>query len=203
MPYKLNELNMRLIFLTVVLFFAVNATLSAQVEYPDTIVKTDVKKEENAIKTDLIKTFDGKVLKVNVKKFTPLEVFYSQPGETKMSSIERRLVNTIKYKSGRLETINTELKVKKKKKDYRKVKVLRKKRDTENHIEIGKIEAKREGAEGEFVTIRELERNAIIELKKRAALLNADYIYVYDRESSMGYGDIPSLTLYAKAYRKK
>lgn len=184
-------------------FFLVCIGLNAfaQVELVDSSGNSFTQEE---VKSDVIKTFDGKVLKGKIEKLSLTDVFYYKTGEEKLSSVQRRLVNTIQYADGRIEVINESLQIKQEIKDYRKIKIVKKKREIANMIEVGSLEAKREGGKtGEFVTVKELERNALIELRKRAALLNADYVYYYNRKVTMGYGDIPEVIVYGKAYKEK
>lgn len=193
---------MKVLFLVFV-FISFSIVSFSQIEYPDSIAVTTVISDPDSVKTDKMELFNGTTLDVHIKKFSLTDIFYTLAKSDEMVSVERRLVKTITYKTGKIDIINTELKEKKPTKDFRKIKITKKKREVENMIDVGSVEATREGKSNEFVSVQQLERNALIELKKRAAQLNADYVLITQRKVNMGYGDVPQITLIGTAYQIK
>ena len=168
----------------------------------DTIqdTKPNIQQQE---KTDIIYQHDGTKFLVDVKKIYLNDLYYSLPGETKVHKLDQRLVHKIEYKSGKLEILNETPPDVRKVGDYRKVKVTKNPDDVEGLIEVAKLEAKAEGSDKRYSTPKSLERTAIIVLRKKAALVNANIVLITDKKSNVAFGEIPSVTLYGTAYSYK
>jgi hypothetical protein len=192
-------------------FFLINATVKAQVIYPeetdtttvnqDEELKNDKKKDTGQEqKTDIIYQHDGTKMFVDVKKIYLNDLYYSLPGDTKVKKMDQRLVHKIEYKSGKVEILNETAPDVREVGDYRKVKVTKNPDDVEGLIEVAKLEAKAEGSDRGYSTPKSLERTAIIILRRKAALVNANIVLITDKKSNVAFGEIPSITLYGIAY---
>lgn len=208
---NLKKIIMKRIILVFLAIFLMSSYIDAQVIYPEetdtTTLNQNEEKEDNSTeiesieqKTDIIYQHDGNKMLVNVKKIYLNDLYYSLPGETKVNKMDQRLVHKIEYKTGKVEILNETAPEIREVGDYRKVKVTRNPDDVEGLIEVAKLEAKAEGSDRGYSTPKTLERSAVIILRRKAALVNADIVLITDKKSYAAFGEIPSLTLYGKAY---
>ncbi|OFX85736.1 MAG: hypothetical protein A2W99_05825 [Bacteroidetes bacterium GWF2_33_16] len=182
----------------------------SQVVYPsepDTTKKEElpqeVKQDKPAVTTDIIYQHDGTKMLVNVKKIQMNDLFYSLPGETKVNKMDQRLVYKIEYKTGKIEILNEKPTEIRDVGDYRKIKVTYDPKDVDGLIEIAQLEARADGNEKSYSTPKSLERTAIIVLRRKAALINSDIVFITDKKTHVAFGEIPFIILYAKAYSYK
>jgi len=193
------------------IFTGLNISYSfAQVVYPtepDTTKKEtqviEVKQDLPPAKTDIIHQHNGTKMFVDVKKIQMNDLFYSLPGETKVSKMDQRLVYKIEYKTGKIEVLNEKPTEIREVGDYRKVKVTYDPKDIDGLIEVAQLEARADGSETRQTSLKTLERSAIIVLRRKAALINSDIILVTDKKTHVAFGEIPNIVLYAKAYSYK
>lgn len=208
--YLLIKINMR-IFVLFILFLFLNIPLSAQVilpDEPDTTKtnKVDAKdlsgKEANNenVEADKIYLHDETVMKVDIKRIYQNNIYYSLPGETKVNQMDQRLVHKIEYKSGQMEILNEEPKTVREINDYRKVKVTYDPDDVDGMIEVAKLEARAEGSERNYTSVKSLERSATIILRRKAALVNGEMVLITDKKVHIAFGEIPFTILYGTAY---
>ncbi len=155
------------------------------------------------VKTDTIVMLSGKKILANFMKFTLKNLYYSFPGETKMIEVDRREVNKIIYKSGRVDIITMREVEIPDIPGWRDVKVVHKPEQVAGMLELGDVEAYAVGERDTYATPKWLERSATITLQKKAALLNAQCVLITNRVVRRPYGDPPSVSLTGKAYKKK
>lgn len=170
----------------------VNKKDSTEAQVKDTTVKQ--------VKVDTIYRHDGTIMAVDVKKIYLNDLYYSLPGEEKVNKMDQRLVHKIIYNSGKIEVLNEKTPEVREVGDYRKVKVTDNPEDVEGLIEVAKLEAVAEGSDRGYSTPKSLERTAIIVLRKKAALVNADIVLITDKKTNVAFGEIPSVTLHGTAY---
>lgn len=198
----------RLIFI-LISFICINTFLNAQVIYPDQkdstnqnqVLEKDTSK--NLVtnkKSDVIYQHDGTKMFVDVKRIYLNDLYYSLPGDSRVNKMDQRLVHKIEYKSGKVEILNETAPDVREVGDYRKVKVTKNPDDVDGLIEVAKLEAKSEGSDKGYSTLKSLERTAIIVLRRKAALVNADIVLITEKKSNVAFGEIPAITLYGIAY---
>lgn len=153
------------------------------------------------VETDIVLFDNLEVLYVDVKKIDESSVYFSFPGETNLHKLKRTEVTRVKYKSGEMEDVEDYVSKEREVKDYRKIRYTWEPEDVEGMIEVGEVEAKAEGNNRGISTAKSLERSAIIVLKRKAALLDADYVLITDKHVHVAFGEIPSTTLKGKAYK--
>lgn len=189
-------------------FTLFDLSINAQVIYPEepdtAVVKDTIEKankaEVNKFKTDVLYLHDGSKMFVDVKKIYLNDLYYSLPEETKVNKMDQRLIHKIEYKTGKVEILNETPPDTREVGDYRKVKVTENPDDVEGLIEVAKLEAKSEGSDRGYATPKSLERTAIIVLRRKAALVNANIVLITDKKTNVAFGEIPSVTLYGTAY---
>ncbi|HAF27853.1 MAG TPA: hypothetical protein DCG75_02295 [Bacteroidales bacterium] len=198
----------RLIFI-LISFFWISIYVDAQVIYPDQndstnqnqVSEKDTSKSSvTTKKSDVIFQHDGTKMFVDVKRIYLNDLYYSLPGDSKVNKMDQRLVHKIEYKSGKVEVLNETAPDVREVGDYRKVKVTEDPDDVEGLIEVAKLEAKSEGSDKGYATPKSLERTAIIVLRRKAALVNADIVLIIEKKSNVAFGEIPATTLYGIAY---
>ena len=163
------------------------------------LMKKDVK-----AKTDTIVMLNGDKLLANVKKFTVKDLFYGFPGEQKMEQVDRRYVQKIIYKYGRVEVISAVKVDVREVGGWRDVKVIKKRSAAlDAMVELGEVEGIDEGTREKYVDARDLERSATITLQKKAALLGATVVLMTTRDVRRPYGDPPYVKLVGMAYKPK
>ena len=156
--------------------------------------------ENPNIVSDSMFMFDGEIKLVDVKSFTNKNIVYTDPGLMDIYKVDRRKVTKIVYKTGLVEYINqVESEIPESKK-WKLIEVTENPEDVQNFIKLGKI--KGESRSSHFDTDNAaLERSAIVVLKKRAMKLEADIILITDKNIYRPYGEPPSITLKAVAYK--
>ncbi|MGC9373837.1 MAG: hypothetical protein ACP5DQ_02205 [Bacteroidales bacterium] len=185
--------------------------LNAQVILPDKPDTTKINQENNEeitmresksdeLQTDVVYLHDKTVMQVEVKKIYQNNLYYSLPGETKVNQMDQRLVYKIEYKSGKIEVLNEEPQKVRNINDYRKVKVTYNPEDVDGMVEVAKLEAKAEGSDRGYSKAKTLERTAIIILRRKAALVNAEMVLITDKKVHVAFGEIPFTILYGTAY---
>jgi len=195
---------------TFFVFISISFIANAQVVIAEQDDSVKVNKEEKVdttnqdnqetVVTDIIYQHDGTKLLVDVKKIYLNDLYYSFPGETKVNKMDQRLVHKIEYKTGKKEILNETPSEVREVGDYRKVKVTKNPDDVEGLIEVAKLEAKAEGNDKGYSTPKTLERSAIIVLRRKAALVNANIVLITDKKSQVAFGEQPTVTLYGTAY---
>lgn len=198
----------RLIF--ILIFFSwISTYLDAQIIYPEEkdttnqnqlVEKDSSKSNVQNKKSDVIFQHDGTKMFVDVKRIYLNDLYYSLPGDSRVNKMDQRLVHKIEYKSGEVEILNEMAPAVREVGDYRKVKVTENIDDVEGLIEVAKLEAKSEGSDKGYSTPKSLERTAIIVLRRKAALVNADIVLITEKKSNVAFGEIPAITLYGIAY---
>jgi hypothetical protein len=153
-------------------------------------------------KYDWIKLLDGAELEVEVRKISEKYVFYSQPGNMKTTEIDRRLVQTIYYRTGKVELMNKKATEIKTIKDWRHVKITKEPMDVEGMIKLDDIEIVYEASSRQqFNNASVLESGAEIRIRKEAGSLNADIVLIKKITHQRAYGEAPSVLVNAEAYR--
>ena len=149
---------------------------------------------------DKVYLHNGKTMQVKVKRVYLNELYYIESNDGVVKKMNKKLVHKIEYKSGKLEIVSARASNVRKVGDYRKIKVTKKKKDVEGLVEVIKVKAVAEGSPRRNSTPKSLERRAIIVLRKKAALLNANIILITDKKVHVAFGETPSVTLKGIAY---
>jgi hypothetical protein len=153
---------------------------------------------------DIMVLMTGEEKEVEIRKFSTKYIYYSSPRESSMKQVDRRLVNIIYYRSGRKEIITPKAVDIPKNSDWEKIKITEDPKEVSPlMVEIDVIEVVVEASGREqYYKPQTLENSAYIVLKKKAALLNAELVLIKKKSHSRPYGEAPSLTVEAIAYRK-
>lgn len=151
--------------------------------------------------SDTIVLFGGEKVTGIIQQITMESVIYKKSSNSEQESITRGKVNKIHYSSGETEVLNESPKKPGEKINWRKVKVLNNKKQVLGMTRVEDLEAKAKGSGRGYETPKSLKRRAIVILRKKAANLNANYVLIVKESVSAAFGEIPSVTIEAKAYR--
>lgn len=153
---------------------------------------------------DVMVLMTGEQREVEIRKFSAKFIYYSKPGESLMTQIDRRLVNAIYYRSGRKEVVTPKAVDLPQSSDWEKIKITEDPKDVGGTmIQIDVIEVEVEASTREqYVKPQTLENSAYIILRKKAALMNGELVVIKKKSHSRPYGEAPSLRIEAVAYRK-
>ena len=154
-------------------------------------------------RNDTIYFFDGKKMYVNVMKITFDSVIYREPGTNELLTLDKDIINKIKYNWGRLEILNEKPKKIRKHYDWRKVDILQDEQEASGLTRLEEITAKAKGSGRGYETPKSLENKATVILKKKAANINAQYVLITNKAITAAFGESPSATLTGIAYTDK
>lgn len=153
---------------------------------------------------DIMVLMTGVEEEVEIRKFSLKYIYFSSPGETSMKQIDRRLVNSIYYRSGRKEVITPKVTDIPQNTDWEKIIVTEDTKDIGGlMIQIDVVEVLVEASSADQYKSKTLENSAYIILKKKVAMLNGTLALVKRKSFNRPYGEPPSLKIEAIAYRKK
>jgi hypothetical protein len=169
-------------FLFSAIFIIFSGALSAQVEGTEP--------------ADTIVHIAGPKMIVNVSHITSSKIFYTYPDKDNIFEIDRKQVEKVVFRSGKVEIFNKPAFQVIQEDDWRSVFITKKAEDVEGLYLRGEVEVQAAAAKNRKETIR----NAEIRLKKQAAGMNANIIHLLNTEFKGGYGDVPSITLKGLAY---
>jgi len=153
---------------------------------------------------DVMVLMNGEQKEVEIRKFSVKFIYFSSPGETTMKQIDRRLVNTIYYRSGRKEVITPKATDIPDNSEWEKIIVTEDPKDVKaTMIQIDIVEAKVEANTNDHNYKPEtLENSAKIILRKKAALIKGELVLIKKKSHNRPYGEPPSLVMQGIAYRK-
>ncbi len=145
---------------------------------------------------DTLVYLGGRSAPVNMVNITASKVFYTKPETDKIIETDRKQVERIIYRTGRIEVLNRPVFEMVSEDDWRHVFLTEDPGDVEALYKRGPVEVTAAASRNRRSTVR----NAEIRLKKQAAGLGANMILLTNTEFRGGYGDIPSITMKGIAY---
>jgi len=172
----------------------------------DTTKGTDSSKSfpKSKLGIDIMILMNGDQKEVEIRKFSVKYIYFSSPGETNMKQVDRRLVNTIYYRSGRKEVITPKATDIPDNSEWEKIIITEDPKDVKgNMIQIDVVEAKVEAnLTDRSYSPETLENAAKNILRKRAALIKGELVLIKKKSHNRPYGEPPSLVIQGIAYRK-
>ncbi len=160
--------NLKAIFILTVLVISLNAAGQAVL---DTIIK-----------------IEGKVMAVDVTKVTPLYVSFIVPGSPDAYTMERKEIQKIIYKNGRVDEFNKPVFELVDDYSWEAVWLTEDKKDVAELYRRGKASAKSPASSR---SPKAAKKNAIIRLQKKAAAMKGTVILVTKKQTTGGYGEYP------------
>jgi hypothetical protein len=137
---------------------------------------------------DTIIKIEGKVMAVDVTKVTPLYVSFMVPGSAETYTMERKEIQRIIYKNGRVEEFNKPVFELVDDYSWEAVWLTEDKKEVAELYRRGKISAKSPASSR---SPKAAKKNAIIRLQKKAAAMKGTVVLVTKKETTGGYGEYP------------
>ncbi len=138
----------------------------------------------------------GRVITVSIINITASTIRYTNEGEAEIREVDRKQIEKIVYRTGRVEVLNRPAFEMISEDDWRHVLVTDDPDEVAWLYERGKVEVTAAAVRNRRTTLR----NAEVRLKRQAVSLGANMILVTDTEFKGGYGDVPSVTMRGIAY---
>ena len=151
----------------------------------------------SAEKHDTIVRLGGKKLVVDVSNVSSTDVTYKLVGESENKTLERKQIERIKYKSGKVDIFNKPVLQMLNESQWEAVLVTEKKEDIEGMHEYGLIEST---SSSDARSPKAAKKNATIRLQKKAANLGANIIFITKAEAIGGYGEQPGYEMAGICY---
>ncbi len=137
---------------------------------------------------DTIFKIEGKVLPVDVVKVTANYVSFLVPGSDETYTIERKEIQKIVYKNGRVEEYNKPVFEIVDDYSWEAVWLTEDKKDVSELYRRGKISAE---SPASARSPKAAKKNAVIRLQKKAAAMKGTVVLVTKKQATGGYGEYP------------
>ncbi len=144
--------------------------------------------KQNLQPRDTIYKIGGDIFPVDVTKVTTKYISFKLPDEPEVYTIERKQVQKIIYKNGRIEEYNEPAVTMIDDYQWEAVWLTEKKEDVAEMYKRGKISA---SSAPSSRSPRAAKKSATIRLQKRAANMKGIVVLVTHRETTGGYGEYP------------
>jgi len=147
--------------------------------------------------TDTIYKIEGKTLPVNVMKVTENYVSFTIPGNNETFTMERKDVQKIVYKSGKIEVFNKPIFQMVSDYSWEAVWLTEDKKDVAELYKRGEISAK---SPASARSPKAAKNSAIIRLQKKAAAVKGTVVYLTKKQATGGYGEYPGYYIEGVVY---
>ncbi|MBN1951064.1 MAG: hypothetical protein JW801_07660 [Bacteroidales bacterium] len=146
---------------------------------------------------DTIFKIEGKVMPVDVIKVTPTYVSFVVPGNAETFTIERKQIQKIVYKNGRVEEYNKPVFEMIDDYSWEAVWLTEDKKDVADLYRRGAITAESPSSSRSHKAAK---KNATIRLQKKAAAMKGTVVYVTKKMTTGGYGESPGYYYEGEVY---
>ena len=175
------------IFVLVVNLLIIGMTVSAQSYY---------QKKETAV-PDTIYRLGGRKIVAFIQKVNQFEVDYKFTGDPSFYSIDKKQIEKIVYRTGKVEVFNKPVFIEIDENSWEAVLVTYDKDDVKGMYKYGEVDATSSpGAKNKKKALS----TATIRLQKKAANMSGAIVYVTRKEPRGGYGEIPTYYLKGDVY---
>lgn len=183
-----------------------NDTIAAKkdsVEFVNTPIRIEIASTEFAGAYDIIKLKDGDSLVVNIITETPTEITFQYPLNYVTNKLLPGKIEEIVYKNGKIKSIQNHKPTAELRAEpdnlWRLVIITQEESEISGLKQIGPITAKAEGRNFKS-NLELLEKNAKVNLQRKAVKMNATKILVTNKYVEQAYGEIPSVEYEGIAY---
>lgn len=183
--YRVNELGMIKGYILALFLLLIATYLPAQTSTVPPVPR------------DTIFKLNGSVMPVDITTVTPTYISFIYPGKKEEFTIERKEVQKIIYKSGKIDVLNKAAFELIDESSWEAVWMTEDKKEVGDLYLLGEIEAKSPSSARSASAAK---KGAIIKLKKKAANMKGSLILVTKKETSGGYGEYPGYYIKGIAY---
>jgi len=160
----------------ILIFTLVSVCLHAQTAAP------------SIVQHDTIFKLNGSLIPVDVTTVTPTYISFVFPGKSEEFTIERKEVQKIIYKTGKVEILNQAAFTLLDDSSWEAVWITEDKKEIGDLYMLGEIEAKSPSSARSPSAAK---KGAIIKLKKKAANMKGTVILITKKQTTGGYGEYP------------
>ncbi len=146
---------------------------------------------------DTIFKLNGGIMPVDITTVTPTYISFIFPGKKEEFTIERKEVQQIIYKSGKIDVLNKAAFELIDDSSWEAVWMTEDKKEVGDLYMLGEIEARSPSSARSASAAK---KGAIIKLKKKAANMKGSLILVTKKETTGGYGEYPGYFIKGIAY---
>jgi hypothetical protein len=146
---------------------------------------------------DTIFKLNGSVMPVDITTVTPTYISFIFPGKKEEFTIERKEVQQIIYKTGKIDVLNKAAFELIDDSSWEAVWMTEDKKEVGDLYMLGEIEARSPSSARSASAAK---KGAIIKLKKKAANMKGSLILVTKKETTGGYGEYPGYYIKGIAY---
>ena len=154
-------------------------------------------KTPTAVAHDTLYKLNGQIILVDVTTVTPAYVSFVYPGKPDEYTIERKEIQKIVYKTGKIEVLNQAAFELLDESSWEAVWVTEDKSEVGDLYMLGEIEARSPSSARSATAAK---KGALIKLQKKAANMKGTVILVTKKETSGGYGEYPGYYIKGIAY---
>jgi len=170
-------------------------TLIVALILPTTIIAQSSGKNTEPL--DTIVRLGGRKLIVDVTKVTATDVYYKVPDEETVTSLERKQIQKVIYRNGRVDVFNKPILMMIDETSWEAIIITENADDVKGLYEVGKISS---NSSSSSRSKKAAKRSATIRLQKKAANMGAYMILLTKAEAKGGYGEIPGYDMEGIAY---
>lgn len=183
--YHENELGMIRVYILALFLLLIGTYLPAQTTPAPQVPR------------DTIFKLNGSVMPVDITTVTPTYISFIFPGKKDEFTIERKEVQKIIYKSGKIDVLNKAAFELIDESSWEAVWMTEDKKEIGDLYMLGEIEARSPSSARSASAAK---KGAIIKLKKKAANMKGSLILVTKKETTGGYGEYPGYYIKGIAY---
>jgi hypothetical protein len=183
--YRVNELLMNKGYIIAMLLLLLATILPAQTTTAPPVTR------------DTIFKLNGSVMAVDITTVTPTYISFVLAGKKEEFTIERKEVQQIIYKSGKIDILNKAAFELIDESSWEAVWMTEEKTEIGDLYMLGEIEARSPSSARSASAAK---KGAIIKLKKKAANMKGSLILVTKKETTGGYGEYPGYFIRGIAY---
>ncbi len=146
---------------------------------------------------DTIVKIEGKIMPVDVLKVTSQYVSFQVPGDKENYTMERKEIQKIIYKTGRVEEFNKPVFMVVDDYAWEAIWLTEDKKDVVDYYKRGFISASSSASDR---SPKAAKKNATIRLQKKAAAMKGNVVLVTKKQATGGYGEYPGYIIEGVVY---
>lgn len=148
-------------------------------------------------KLDTIYLLGQRKMVVEIQGIFYTNVRYKEPGSNEIKSMEKKQIQRVIFDNGRKEVFNEPLVMDVEETSWKNVVLTEDESEVKGLYEVGKVHGR---SSARNRTPRSAERTATIRVKRRAANMGGQMVLVTKKESTGGFGEVPTYFIEGVAY---
>ena len=161
------------------------------------ILITSIAFSQTEQKLDTIYMLGQRKKVVDIKRITYSKVIYQEKDNKKNKEMEKKQIQRVIFHTGRKEVFNDPLVMDVEEHSWKNVVLTKEESDVKGLYKLGKVHGK---SSSRNRTPKSAERTATIRVKRRAANEGAQMVLITKKESTGGFGEVPTYYIEGIAY---